>query len=69
MNIATHEQYIKENIVPRRLRWDVPINDGLLDQESIEEWYKFFNDKGAELMEFITKRKQRKLALINQQID
>lgn len=48
-DIATHEQYTKENIVPRRLRWDVPINDGLLDQESIDEWYTFFNDKGIEV--------------------
>lgn len=27
-DICTFETYLKENIVPRRLRWDIPTNDG-----------------------------------------
>lgn len=67
-DIAAHEQYIKDKIVPRRLRWDVPICDGLTDQDATNEWYKFFNDKGLDLVHFALKRKQRKLNMINQQI-
>lgn len=67
-DIATHEQYIKDKMVPRRLRWEVPICDGLVDQEGVNEWYKFFNDKGMDLVHFALKRKQRKLQIINQHI-
>lgn len=55
-------------MVPRRLRWEVPICDGLVDQDRINEWYTFFNVKGIELVHFALKRKQRKLSMINQQI-
>lgn len=51
------EKYLKDNMVPRKLRWDVPINDGLTGEEDIEEWYTFFNGKGREVMEILTKRK------------
>ena len=67
-DLTTHDQYIKENIVPRRLRWDLPIMDGLTDKDSIEEWYLFFNTKGMEVQQFLLKRKQRKMANINKQI-
>ena len=67
-DLTTHEQYIKEGIVPRRLRWDIPINDGLMDNDSSEEWYKFFNEKGLEAFQFLIKRKQRKIANMNKLI-
>lgn len=62
------EKYLKDGLVPRKLRWDVPINDGLLGDEDIEEWYAFFTGKGREVMEFLIKRKQRKLKLLENQI-
>lgn len=65
---STFETYLKESLVPRRLRWDVPLNDGLTDQESNEEWFKFFNDKGLELLRFLLERKQRKIKIIDQNI-
>ncbi|XP_040212843.1 uncharacterized protein LOC120943544 [Rana temporaria] len=65
-DIVTFERYIKDNIVPRRLRWDITPNDGLLDQASIDEWFKFFNIKGSELLMFLLDRKKRKLKLIEQ---
>lgn len=40
-DVTTFDKYIKANIVPRCLRWDVPLNDGLTDQESIDEWFRF----------------------------
>lgn len=67
-DITTHEQYIKEKTVPRRLRWDIPINDGIIDEDGVSEWYKFFNEKGIEVLQFLVRRKQRKVAMINQQI-
>lgn len=67
-DIHTFEQYLKENIVPRRLRWELPPNDGLNDKESIQEWFEFFNNKSLEGLKFLLKRKQKKLRLINQQI-
>lgn len=29
----TFDRYIREKIVPRRLRWNLPPNDGLVDKE------------------------------------
>lgn len=65
---STMEKYLKDNLIPRKLRWDVPINDGLLGNEDIDEWYSFFESKGREIMEFLIKRKQRKLKSLENQI-
>lgn len=65
---STMRKYLKDGMVPRKLRWDVPINDGLLGDDDVEEWYTFFAGKGREIMEFLMKRKQRKLNLLENQI-
>ena len=67
-DIATHEKYIKDRLIPRRLRWDVPINDGLTDKESTDEWFQFFNDKGLELLALLIKRKQRKIRTVDRNV-
>lgn len=67
-DVSTFETYLNENIVPRRLRWDIPPNDGLTDQESNDEWSKFFNEKGLELLTFLLQRKQRKTRKLDQNI-
>lgn len=41
-DVCTMEQYIKENIIERNLRWEVTPQDGLDDQESMTEWLDFF---------------------------
>lgn len=41
-DIATLEQYGKNKMTPRRLRWDLGPNDGLIDQDLEKEWYGFF---------------------------
>lgn len=43
-------------------------NDGIIDEDGVSEWYKFFHEKGMEVLQFLVKRKQRKVAMINQQI-
>lgn len=63
-DITTFEQYLKDNITPRRLRWDITPNDGILDQESVDDWFKFFNTKGLELLAFLLERKRSKLKTI-----
>lgn len=66
---STMEKYLKDNMIPRRLRWDIPINDGLTEKDDIEEWYTFFHGKGREVMEFLIARKQRKLKILETQIN
>lgn len=61
-------KYLKDNIVPRKLRWDVAINSGLIGKEDIQEWYAFLNSMRKEVMEFLIKRKQQKIRLIENQI-
>lgn len=56
----TFERYIRENIVPRRLRWEVPPNDDLMDKEMMGEWFEFFNSKSLECLMFLLERKQKK---------
>ena len=68
-DIVSFEQYLTSKLIPRRLRWDVPPNDGLVDIDSISEWSSFFIKKGMELMELLLVRKQRKLKILNSQIN
>lgn len=63
-DIIIIEQYLKEDIIPRKFRWDIPINDILTEDEDIKEWYEFFHGKEKEALIFIKKRKQRKLSRI-----
>lgn len=46
-----------DHFIPRRLRWDIPPNDGLTDKESIDEWGNLFNTKGSEALEVWNKVK------------
>lgn len=63
----TFHQYIKEKIVPRRLRWELPLNDGLMDEKSMDEWFHLFNDKSLEGLAILLKKKQKKMRIIDQQ--
>lgn len=67
-DIVTFEQYLFANIVPRRLRWDLPPNDGLTDNESNVEWCNFFVDKSFDLLRLLLLRKQRKQKQLEKQI-
>lgn len=37
----TFERYLRENITPRRLRWELPPNDGLADKEAMDGGLNF----------------------------
>lgn len=65
----TFDRYIREKIVPRRSRWELPLNDGLMDKESIYKWFHIFNDNSLEGLAFLLKRKQKKMRIIDQQIE
>lgn len=62
------EKYLKDNMIPRKLRWDIPINDSLKEDEDVNEWFSFFSIKGKEVLEFLIKWKQRKLGILEKQI-
>lgn len=67
-DIVSIEQYLSAELIPRRLRWDIPPNDGLLDEESNKEWRGFFVSKGLELLGLLLSHKQRKKKWLESQI-
>lgn len=68
-HIATLTEYIKHRLIPRSLRWDLSPDDVGINEERDKEWAEFFVEKGLELVNFIIKRKQRRLLEIQKQID
>lgn len=67
-DIASFKQYLSSNLIPRRLRWDIPPNDGLYDEASMIEWRDFFVKKGSELIQLLLSRKERKMEFLESQI-
>lgn len=63
-DVLTLEEYVKDGITPRRLRWDIAPNDGLQVEELDHEWYKFFNGSERKLLELIMTRRKKKLNLV-----
>lgn len=59
------EQYIKEGMVPRGLRWDIHPQQ---DEPDLESWFKYFNETGLKLLQFLVDRKSVKLSLIDSEI-
>lgn len=64
-DIAFLETYIREAMVPRSLRWEVPPQQGDPD---LEGWVKFFNDAGLGLLRFLIQRKSDKLLRLDGEI-
>lgn len=67
-DITSFEQYLSAKLIPRRLWWDVPPNDGLVDEDSLSEWSSFFIKKGYELLELLLIHKQSKMKSLDSQI-
>lgn len=67
-DVFTFEHYQKENLIFRSLRWEVSPQDGLNDQQYVDEWREFFNKAGRDLQSLVLSRKQIKLGLINEKI-
>ena len=68
-DICTFEQYNKDHIIVRSLRWDVVPQDGLDDAASMSEWYEFFNNVGFKLQDLVLARKRKKMALLEAKIN
>lgn len=64
-DIAYLETYIREAMVPRSLRWEIPPQKGDVD---LEGWFKYFNDSGLGLLRFLIQRKTDKLARLDEEI-
>lgn len=60
-DIATLDKHTKENITPRRLRWDIAPNDNINDPLHMDDWFRFFNKCEKDLLGMIIKRRQFKL--------
>ena len=67
-DVFTFEHYNKEGLIFRSLRWEVTPQDGLTDAKYMTEWLSFFNKAGKELQNLVLKRKEIKLALLNEKI-
>lgn len=65
-DIAYLEEYIKENMVPRSLRWEV--NPQKEDNE-LGEWFKYFNEAGVGFLQFLVAKKKRKLTMLDLEIN
>lgn len=67
-DVCTMEQYLKENITVRSLRWEVTPQDGLDDKESMSEWLDFFNGVSFKLQQLVLNRKRRKMCKLEKSI-
>lgn len=65
-DIAYLEEYVRLNMVPRSLRWDV--NPQKEDSE-LPEWFKFFNEAGVNFLQFLIAKKKRKLITLDSEIN
>lgn len=64
-DIAFFEQYFKEGMVLRSLRLEVNPPQG---ETQLEDWYKYFNGAGLNLLMFLKDRKVLKLSSLDSQL-
>lgn len=64
-DVAYLETYVKLNMVPRSLRWEVSPQKGDIQ---LEDWYKYFNEAGVSLLRFLIERKLVKLSRLDEEI-
>lgn len=64
-DIVFLEQYSKERMVPRGLRWNVYPQQGDSDLES---WFRYFNDTGISLLNFLIDKKRTRMITIDKEI-
>lgn len=65
-DIAYLEEYVRLNMAPRSLRWDV--NPQKEDSE-LAEWFKYFNEAGVNFLQFLIAKKKRKLTTLDLEIN
>lgn len=66
--VGHHLRYIRKNLTPRRLRWDVSPNDGVEDLQLLDEWYQFFNTCEQKLMQMMISRRKAKKVILESKI-
>lgn len=54
---------------PRRLRWDLGPNDGIMDEDLSRAWFNFFNGCENNLLDTIIERRKIKLTRIETNIN
>lgn len=59
------EQYLKDNMVPRGLRWDVHPQQGDLE---LDAWFRYFNEAGISFITFLLGKKRARLTTIDKDI-
>lgn len=64
-DIAYLETYVKNNMVPRSLRWEVSPQKG---DVLLEDWFKYFNEAGVNLLTYFIERKSAKLLHLDEEI-
>ena len=64
-DVAFLEHYVKEDMVPRGLRWDVHPQQGDPDFDS---WFQFFNSKGISLLKFLIEKKKTRMTALDREI-
>lgn len=67
-DVFTFKHYLKEKLIFKSLRWEVPPQDALTDPSFMKEWLDFFNKAGLELQDLVLTRKEFKFTKINEQI-
>lgn len=64
-DIAFLEQYSKERMVPRGLRWDVHPQQ---DDTEVQAWFHYFNEVGISFLGFLVDKKRSKISQIDREI-
>lgn len=64
-DIAFLEQYSKDRMVPRGLRWTIHPQQGDLDTET---WFHYFNEAGISLLSFLMDRKRARRSILDKEI-
>lgn len=57
-DVAFLEKYLDDVMVPRSLRFEITPQE---DEIDLLGWFKYFNDVGLDLLQFLIARKRRKL--------
>lgn len=67
-DISTLEHYLKLEMVPQRLRWELDIHEGDESQSTKQFWSNFFNQCGLKLLETLIGRKRERLMQLNEEV-
>lgn len=67
-DIVFLEQYLKEAMIPRSLRWNVFPEKYNSDNE-LKDWFQYFNDAGTKFLGYLIGKKNKKLKWLETEIN